>query len=52
MKYQNDWHLKKNADVLTSLGTDLYKGLSVNGCNQCGQNKQAALYQSGILRKM
>ena len=28
MKYQNDWHLKKNADVLTSLGTDLYKGLS------------------------
>lgn len=28
MKYQNDWHLMKNADVLTSLGTDLYKGLS------------------------
>ena len=28
MKYQNDWHLKKNADVLTALGTDLYTGLS------------------------
>ena len=25
MKYQNDWHLKKNADVLTSLGTALNK---------------------------
>ena len=28
MKYRNDWHLLKNADVVSELGTDMYKGLS------------------------
>ncbi len=28
MKYRNDWHLMKNADVVAALGTDMYKGLS------------------------
>ena len=28
MKYRNDWHLMKNADVTAELGTDMYRGLS------------------------
>lgn len=28
MKYQNDWHLRKNDDVLSAFETDLYKGLT------------------------
>lgn len=28
MKYRNDWHLMKNADVISELGTDMYQGLS------------------------
>ena len=28
MKYRNDWHLLKNADVVSELGTDMYRGLS------------------------
>lgn len=28
MKYRNDWHLMKNADVVSELGTDMYRGLT------------------------
>ncbi len=28
MKYRNDWHLRKNDDVLSAFETDLYKGLT------------------------
>lgn len=28
MKHRNDWHLMKNADVLSALGSDMYKGLT------------------------